>query len=317
MTAVSSSQAKGRGFGVFCILGASVLWGTTGTAATFAPQVSPLAIGAAAMGIGGLLQMLLALRNISVDRGKLREHWMLVLTGAIAVAIYPLAFYSSMHIAGVTIGTVVTIGSAPLLSAIIERVFDGKKLTARWMFGAALGLIGTLFLCVAKARGHVDSSVHASLVQGVLGVVLGLIAGATYALYSWTAHRLMRKGISSGAAMGTTFGLGGLLLIPVLLVTGASLLQSWNNAAVGLYMILVPMFLGYILFGMGLVHVAATTATTLSLIEPVVAAVLAVAIVGERLPSLGWIGAALIVCCLYVLVSQPHAQDGETKAQHA
>lgn len=317
MTAVSSSQAKGRAFGVFCILGASVLWGTTGTAATFAPQVSPLAIGAAAMGIGGLLQMLLALRNISVDRDKLREHWMLVLIGAIAVAIYPLAFYSSMHIAGVTIGTVVTIGSAPLLSAIIERVFDGKKLTTRWTFGAALGLIGTMFLCVAKARGHVDSSVHASLVQGVLGVVLGLIAGATYALYSWTAHRLMRKGISSGAAMGTTFGLGGLLLIPVLLVTGASLLQSWNNAAVGLYMILVPMFLGYILFGMGLVHVAATTATTLSLIEPVVAAVLAVAIVGERLPSLAWIGAALIVCCLYVLVSQPYAQDGETKAQHA
>lgn len=317
MTAVSSSQASGRFFGVFCVLGASVMWGTTGTAATFAPQVSPLAIGAAAMGIGGLLQMLLALRNINVDQGRLREHWMFVLIGAIAVAIYPLAFYSSMHLAGVTIGTVITIGSAPLLSAIIERVFDGKQLTARWTLGAALGLIGTVLLCVAKARDHADSSVHASLVQSVLGVVLGLVAGATYALYSWTAHRLMRKGISSGAAMGATFGLGGLLLIPVLLVTGASLLQSWNNAMVGLYMILVPMFLGYILFGMGLSRIAASTATTLSLIEPVIAAVLAVVIVGERLPSLGWIGAALIVCCLYALVSQPHVQDEDVEAQRA
>ncbi|MBA1191260.1 EamA family transporter [Pseudomonas entomophila] len=315
MTAAASSQARGRFFGVFCVLGASVLWDTTGTAATFAPHVSPLAIGAVAMGIGGLLQMLLALRTIAIDRSRLREHWRLVLMGAIAVAIYPLAFYSSMRLAGVTIGTVITIGSAPLLSTIIERVFDGKPLTVRWMIGATLGSIGTLLLCIAKARGHADSSVHASLLQSVSGVLLGLVAGVTYALYSWTAHRLMRKDISSSAAMGATFGLGGLLLIPVLLVTGASLLQSWNNAMVGLYMILVPMFLGYILFGIGLSRITASTATTLSLIEPVVAAALAVVIVGERLPALGWVGAALIVCCLYVLVRQPQAQEEEIEAQ--
>src|SRR5699024_2759328 len=33
----------------------SVLWGTTGTAATLIPDASPLAIGAAALGVGGLL----------------------------------------------------------------------------------------------------------------------------------------------------------------------------------------------------------------------------------------------------------------------
>lgn len=317
MTAVSSASANGRGFGVFCVLAASVLWGTTGTAATFAPQVSPLAIGAAAMGIGGLLQMLLALRNINADWSRLREHWAYVLIGAIAVAIYPLAFYSSMHMAGVTIGTVVTIGSAPLFSAVIERLLDAKQLTARWLLGATLGLIGTVLLCIAKAQGHADSAVHSSLAESVFGVILGLVAGATYALYSWTAHRLMRKGCSSGAAMGATFGLGGLLLVPVLLLTGATLVQSWANAAVGLYMILVPMFLGYILFGLGLSRVAASTATTLSLIEPVVAAVLAVVIVGERLPMLGWVGAALIVVCLYVLVSQPEGAHGAAEVQRA
>ena len=45
----------------------------------------------------------------------------------------------------------------------------------------------------------------------------------------------------------------------------------------------------------------ASTATTLTLIEPVVAAVLAVVIVGERLPALGWIGVGLVVVCLLVL----------------
>lgn len=88
--------------------------------------------------------------------------------------------------------------------------------------------------------------------------------------------------------MGTVFGLGGALLLPVLLATGAPLLASWTNAAVGTYMALVPMFTGYVLFGWGLTHVRASTATTLTLLEPAVAAVLAVLIVGEHLP--GWGG---------------------------
>src|SRR5919107_5194 len=42
--------------GSVCVLAAAVLWGTTGTAAALAPEVGSLAVGAAAMGIRGLLQ---------------------------------------------------------------------------------------------------------------------------------------------------------------------------------------------------------------------------------------------------------------------
>ncbi len=58
-----------------------------------------------------------------------------------------------------------------------------------------------------------------------------------------------------------------------------------------------------VLFGWGLAHVPASTATTLSLLEPAVAAVLAVLVVGERLPLLGWTGIALVVGCLAVLTA--------------
>lgn len=44
--------------GFIAVLIASILWGTTGTAASYAPNLSPLAIGAIAMGGGGLLQAL-------------------------------------------------------------------------------------------------------------------------------------------------------------------------------------------------------------------------------------------------------------------
>ncbi|MBW5414814.1 EamA family transporter [Pseudomonas sp. MAG002Y] len=299
------------------MLGAAVLWGTTGTAATFAPEVSPLAIGAAAMGLGGLLQTLMALVQIRNDRSRLLDHWIYVLIGAVAVAIYPLAFYTSMHMAGVTVGTVITIGAAPLLSAVIERVFDSKPLTQRWMVGTCLGIIGAIMLCIAKSKGHTDSAVNASAFESVVGVFLGLLAAATYALYSWTAHRLMRHNIASSAAMGATFGIGGLLLMPVLLMTGSTLLATWTNAAVGVYMVLVPMFLGYVLFGLGLARIPASMATTLSLIEPVVAAVLAVIIVGERLPVLGWLGVALIIACLYVLTSRTETVQKQSHPQNS
>lgn len=45
-------QGNERLLGILTVLMAAVLWGTTGTAATFAPDVGAVAIGAVAMGGG-------------------------------------------------------------------------------------------------------------------------------------------------------------------------------------------------------------------------------------------------------------------------
>ncbi len=299
----------GAGWGAVFVLAASVLWGTTGTAATFAPAVSPLAIGAVAMGVGGLLQALYAARRIRGQWRLLLEQWPLVSLGALAVAVYPLAFYTSMHLAGVAVGTVVSIGSAPVAAAVIERFADKKPLTRRWLAGALLGVAGAALLSVAGQRpGDAGGASGTGMEPGVdswavpAGIVLGLVAGVTYALYSWAAHRLIGRGLSARATMGTVFGTGGVLLMPVLLLTGRALVESWTNVGVGAYMALVPMFAGYVLFGWGLARIRASTATGLSLIETVVAAVLAVLVVGERLPAAGWIGAAAILAGLVFLL---------------
>jgi len=304
-----TDSSKAHLLGVAGVLVASVLWGTTGVSATFAPEVGAAAIGAAAMGLGGLLQAAIATRAMARHASALRLQWRWLLLGALAVAIYPLAFYGSMRLAGVTVGTVVSIGSAPLLSAVIEMVMDGLRVRLRWAIGASLGLLGMILLCIAQSSGHSAASGAPSI---VVGVALGLLAGLTYALYSWAARRLMQRAIPARAAMGAIFGMGGLLLMPVLFATGAPFLASWNNAAVGIYMALVPMFLGYVCFGYGLARVAASTATTISLLEPVVAAALAAVIVGERLPAMGWVGVALIFACL-VCITLPARAHSKTR----
>lgn len=294
----------GRGLGIVAVTITALLWGTTGTAATFAPDAGPLAIGAAALGIGGVLQALIALGPLRAARADLRAQACVVAVGAISVAIYPLAFYSSMHLAGVAIGTVVSLASAPLASGVLDRFVERRRLGRWWGIAAALGVVGGILLCVSKAQqdaGDVAST--------VLGILLGLVAGITYAVYSWAAQRLMGTGIPRSAAMGSVFGLGGLLLMPVLLVTGAPLLASSQAFAAAAYMALVPMFLGYVLFGIGLSRIPASTATTITLIEPAAATVLAVVVVGERLAPVGWAGLGVLAIVLVILALAPQPGD--------
>lgn len=285
-----------RLLGALAVAAASVLWGTTGVSASLAPEVPPMAIGAAAMGGGGLLQALTALPQIDRSAARLRSRRLFLFCSALLVALYPLAFYSSMRLAGITAGTVVSIGSAPVFAALIEWAAEGRRPSPRLTAASALGAAGIAVLCIARSGGPAGPSVSA-------GIALGLAAGFTYAGYSWAAGRLMRAGIPSRAAMGAMFGAASVLLLPVLLATGAPFLHSAVNLSVGLYMALVPMFLGYLLFGAGLARISASEATAISLLEPAVAALLAALVAGERLSAPAWGGIALIFACLALVVS--------------
>lgn len=98
----------------------AVPWGTTGTAATFNEGVGPLTTGATTLGVGGILQALIALLDLRRRRKTLRHRWEVVALGALAVVVCPLTFYGSMHLAGVAVGTVVPLTSAPLFAGVLE-----------------------------------------------------------------------------------------------------------------------------------------------------------------------------------------------------
>lgn len=146
----------------------------------------------------------------------------------------------------------------------------------------------------------------------------GPVRAAFSRVLSRGAARMMRRELPSVPVMGAVFGLGGLLLMPVLLVTGGPVVAIRHGVAVVLYLALVPMFLGYVLFGRGLAAVSASTATTLSLIEPAVAAAIAVIVLGERLPVLAWVGMATLLASLVPLtVPTRQAHDGRAASGRA
>lgn len=283
--------------GTLAILFASILWGTTGTAASFAPDLSPLAIGAFSMGVGGLMQAGLAYRKILFAFDKLLQNKKLLAVSALALAVYPLAFYSSMKLSGVAIGTVVSIATAPFFSALLECLISKKNnINKRWLTSFAIGVVGIGLLVFSESSSANESGDDLKL----LGIGLGLVAGLCYAIYSWATKALIDKGIKSQAAMGSIFGLGAMLLLPTLWFTGENLFSSQINVLVISYLTLIPQCLGYIAFSFGLRHVTASSANLLTLFEPVVAAVLAVCVVGELIPFIGWLGMSLIVLCLFI-----------------
>ena len=188
----------GQGAALAAVAVTAVLWGTAGTAATFSEGVSPLATGAAALGFGGILQALVALGPVSDRREILRAHPWLVTSGAVGVFVYPLAFYSSMHLAGVAVGTVVSLASAPLFAGLLEWLVSRRPPSARWFVAAVTGVVGAVLICTGQS-GNADSATAPDLVAGVL---LGLAAGASYALYSWAAARRIVAGAGRAAAMG-------------------------------------------------------------------------------------------------------------------
>ena len=293
-----SSTPATRSSGAWALILASLLWGTTGTAASFLPpSVSPLAVGACTMTIGGVLLFVFAARPaLAALRSAPSRRWLLI--GAVGVFVYPLAFYASMNLAGVAIGNVVSLGTGPVFAALLEWIVERRRLSALWAVCTAVAITGVVLLAIGS---HRDDSADAS--APLLGIGLGVAAGLAYALYTYASSRAIRTGQSSRGVMGGMFGLGAVALLPVLLVLGAPLLQSSQTIGIAAYLALGPMFVAYLLFGIGMRTLSSSTATTITLLEPFVATILAVVVVGERLEVLGWIGLILILGAVTVLAT--------------
>ncbi|MFT4122543.1 MAG: EamA family transporter [Microbacteriaceae bacterium] len=299
-------MAGADGRGVWAIAVASVLWGTTGTASRLMPAaVSPLAIGAATMGLGGALLFLVTLpAALGVLRSAPARRWALL--GGLGVLGYPLAFYTGMAWAGVAIGNVVALGTGPVFAAILERMLEGTRLGRRWGLSTGIAVAGVAVIAFA-------GSADGAAAHPLAGIGCALLAGLCYAFYTCCSARALRASGSSAGAMGAMFGVGAVLLAPVLLALGGPILASGRGVAVAGYLAVGPTCLAYLLFGRALRSVRPATATTIALLEPLVACLLAVTVVGERLAAIGWLGVALVLAGV-ILVATPRRAVAEQAA---
>lgn len=271
------------------VLVGAILWGTTGTAQTFMPQtIHPLAVGASRLAIGGfsLLVILLIMRKIDFRNWP----WRSTLYAAISMAIFQYLFFSSVRLTGVAIGTVVTIGSAPVFSGIIEWLLVKRRPTRVWIMATALAIIGCALLFLNKD----------GIVVNPVGIAMSLGAGLLFAFYTLVNKDVLDK-VDPVPAVAVIFSMSALMLMPFLFLFETEGLMTGRGISVVLYLGIVTTSVAYILFSAGLKRIPSSSAVTLSLAEPLTAAILSVIVVGERLTGTSWMGIAMLLGGILVL----------------
>lgn len=284
-----------RMLGVGAILLAALLWGTTGTVQTFLPEGrNPLAVGALRLLVGAATLLLMALARPESRGGFARLPWSGVVLAGLAIGGYNLLFFRAVTETGVGIGTAIAIGSAPLWATAFEIAVNRERPGCLRLLGQAVAILGVGLLALA------GGSQGGSLV----GVALAAAAAACYAIYSMVTSRVGHHAPPATTA-AATFSVAALMTSPVLLVSPLGWMaapESWFW--IGFLGIAVT-GLSYALYTWGLTRVAASTAVTLALVEPVTAWLLASAVVGEAITGQKLAGALLVLAGLAVITLLP------------
>lgn len=297
-----------HGLAVAAVIAAAVAFGTTGTSQAKGPAgTTPLGVGAVRIVIGAAGLVVAAIVTAR-RRTRANDHaadvvgtalWpcgrqlRIALVGGAGVALYQPAFFAGTQRNGVAVGTIIALGCGPLFVGLWEALWLRRRPSLRWTGVTAIALFGGALLVAAQSG---DDAAAATITA--FGVLCSLGAGLGYAVYALAGKQLIDGGTDSGLAMTWVFASGALLLSPALLSEPLGWLTNGRGALMALHLGLVTVTIGYLLYGFGLRTLAASTAVTLTLAEPVTAALSGYVVLGERLSGLGWCGAGLVLVAL-------------------
>jgi len=268
------------------VISAAALFGTIGTARVLGPEAPSASVGAVRLVIAAGLLLLLAAPH---GWAPLVAAWRLpaVWIAGVAQAAFNLTFLGAVTRTGVAVGTLVAIGSTPILTGLATR-----QLSRAWLLATGLALVGLTALLSEGLRAGVT----------VPGVVLALGASASYATFILSSAALATSAVDMTAKLAAIFTVAAAVLAPALLLSPLDWSRTASGLAMVAYMAVAATVVAYSLFNRGLRSVAAGSAATLGLTEPLVAALLGVAVLHEELSPLSWTGAGVVLLALAVMV---------------
>ena len=208
----------------------------------------------------------------------------LILSVLYASGLFPLLFIAAYRLPG---GVAAVINSlTPILVVIISVPLLHTKIKALQIAAGVLG-IGGVALLVLRSNARLD----ALGLLAMLGAVT-MMGVATVLTKRW-GHP---PGMNAVAMTGWTFLFGGLALLPVtLLVEGLPDQLTARNIGGLIYLVLISGITAYALWFWGLRRLSASSVTFLSLLNPVVAALLGWVVLGQRLNHWQILGAVVVL----------------------
>jgi DME family drug/metabolite transporter len=273
------SSAEDRLLGALAVAAAAATWGTLGFFAKilYAQGVSFESLVAVRASVGWLavIGYLLATRNARSLRVERRDLAFLLPLGLVGIgAFYLLYFYTVRES---TVGTAaILLYSAPAFVVVLAWPFLREPLNTAKVFGLLLTVCGISLVVGAYDLANLEVSPKILLT--------GLLSGLTY------GH------LSPPVILSYALALGSALLIVAALPT----LDTLAGLPITSYLILlmvsvVHTTLAFALYTFGIRHLGAGRAAIVATIEPVVAGILGVTLLGEDMTVLKDLGALLVI----------------------
>ncbi len=294
---VARRGGQGRGLALVC--GAGVIWGTIGPAVDLVHERSMLSV--LTMSGWRALAAVVTLAVVVLLRGQLpacvalvRAHPTRILAMGALTTAFQLLFFVAVLAAGVSVATVVALGSAPVLLLLLHSVQRRRLPGTAQLATVSMGVAGLLLVSLVGV-GAVGSA-------PTLGILAALGSGAAFALSADVGSSVSQGHDAVPVATGT-MTVAALIMVPAGLGVGlvrgdppvATDAATWAGLA---YLGVVTMALAYVLLFAGLRTTASGSAAVATLLEPVTAVLIAVLFLGETLTLAGSVGSLLILTAI-------------------
>lgn len=294
---------RARLLGALAVLAAAVLWGAIGvlSVALFRLGVTPWEV---AFWRATLAALLLGMYVLLFRRSVLRpsrpaDLALLAGFGVVGVGLFYVAFQLATFLTSVAVA-VVLLYTAPVFVVLGARLFLGEAITR-----AKLVMVGLVVLGVwATALGAAGAEIRLT----AAGIAWGIASALAYASYYLFGKRYVpRLGVLR--TLLVSLAAGAAVLAPAAALAGHPPRLLLPAQAWGLLLALAlgTSLLAYGLYYWGLAHIEAGVASVIASVEPVVAAMLALLLLGQPLTATGWLGVTLVVAGIAAPALQPRA----------
>jgi len=239
------------------------------------------------LAIGAVPIVAVALARQAYVRSDARTERRLLLAGAVLAAHFAL-WISSLRYASVAVSTLL-VCSTPIWTEMWD-VARLRRFRADVAISVVLGIAGVGIVIGAPARGDQP-----------LGIVLALGGGLAFAAYLVLVREADAR-YTTLAIVGRTYPLAALVLAGTMLVTHDQIpapndLRAWGGIVA---MALISQLFGHTALNAAVRQLSPTFVATVTLIEPVIAGILAALIFGERLATATLAGAVVIFAAIGV-----------------
>jgi drug/metabolite transporter, DME family len=293
--------------GLLAVSGGALLWGTTGVAVRIVNERS----GMPAVSIGWYRVAIAAALVAIVFRGPglrsaaaaFRRHPVALAVVGAGFGAYQALYFIGVQYVGVSISTLVSLGVAPI------ALTAGASLARRHLPPAGgLAVLGCAIVGLALVSLRPGSGVDAP--HPVLGVLASLGSGLGYAGITALSRRMSH--LDPLLMTGVTSAVATVVLLPFAVAGGMAVPSDAIANGWLIYIGVVPTVAAYWLFYRGLRSTLSEVAGVLTLLEPLMAAVLAAIVLHESLSRWALVGGSLMLIAvgsLYLRRPAPEVGD--------